>query len=68
LGGGPALRGGFAGQGVVAGGVQDRDAEAAVWVDVWVEEGADEFEVWDGEGLASCIQYACFGDGTWTLT
>jgi hypothetical protein len=45
---GPPLRGGLAGHFVVAGGVKDRDAEAAVGVDVGVVEGADELEVWRG--------------------
>lgn len=56
LRGRPALRGELAGHLVFAGGVQDRDAEFAVLVDVGVVEGAQEAELYRGIGvLASAV-------------
>ena len=45
MNGGPALGGGFAGHFVVAGSMQDGDAELSVGVDVGVVEGAYELEI-----------------------
>jgi len=39
LNGAPTFRGLFVHQGVVTGVVQNRDADVAVWIDVWVKQG-----------------------------
>ena len=51
LDGAPALAGALAGHFVFAGRVQDRNAEFAIRVDVWVVEGPAELEGWRRVGV-----------------